>query len=403
MSKMFERLQVCIGQLQVMQNVQDKDYQNLCRSIQRLDRQVGHLASLLNSRKGKTKQNRSEKDKAGEHDAVERMDRRTARSSDDEDTSIDSDSSQIEISKKKKPRTRGSGRRRRPKKLKKQRAVTTEVRDSEETTGIVDESMTTPLEIDWTMRIQSFEELELDDNVMCGLSASPFSNDTPTHIQQLALPAMLESDHVTIETAQIGDGLDGKAVAIAIAALQKINGLQRMCQVLVVSSSREAAKQIYRELVGLGTFMRPRVSCHLCVGGTNVRNDVCELEGGVQLVVGTAGRMFDLLRRNAIKLSTLHCVIIDDLDHMLSRGFDRKYMYSMFTELKCEPDCQPIQKILFFSKKTKEVTKFMGMFAGKHINRVVMISQGGATDEKLKKQCDKQTVGEISYKLQQVL
>jgi translation initiation factor 4A len=123
--------------------------------------------------------------------------------------------------------------------------------------------------------------------------------------------------HDVIAQAQSGTG---KIATFAIPILQQLNMEFKDCQVLILTSTRERAQkvcffyhlyflfinfsllfviQIQKVVLGLGDYMG--VTCHACIGGTNVRDDMKRLEGGVQIVVGTPGRVYDMLSRSALR------------------------------------------------------------------------------------------------------
>jgi translation initiation factor 4A len=99
------------------------------------------------------------------------------------------------------------------------------------------------------------------------------------------------------------------------------------------------------------------VTCHACIGGTNVRDDIKRLETGVQIVVGTPGRVYDMLNRNALRSKSIKMFVLDEADEMLSRGF-KEQIYDVFTTMP-----QNIQVILLSATMPIDVldvtTKFM--------------------------------------------
>jgi len=107
--------------------------------------------------------------------------------------------------------------------------------------------------------------------------------------------------------------------------------------------------------LALGDYMG--VSCHACIGGTNVRDDIKRLEGGVQIVVGTPGRVYDMLNRSALRSKSIKMFVLDEADEMLSRGF-KEQIYDVFTTMP-----QNIQVILLSATMPNDVlevtTKFM--------------------------------------------
>ncbi len=85
--------------------------------------------------------------------------------------------------------------------------------------------------------------------------------------------------------------------------------------------------QIQKVVIALGDYMQ--VSCHACIGGTNVRDDMRKLESGVQIVVGTPGRVYDMINRRSFRTDSIKMFVLDEADEMLSRGFkDQIYKVS---------------------------------------------------------------------------
>lgn len=75
--------------------------------------------------------------------------------------------------------------------------------------------------------------------------------------------------------------------------------------------------------------------CHACIGGTNVRDDIRKLENGVHVVVGTPGRVFDMINRRALITKSIKIFVLDEADEMLSRGF-KEQIYDVFKTLPQE-------------------------------------------------------------------
>ena len=99
------------------------------------------------------------------------------------------------------------------------------------------------------------------------------------------------------------------------------------CQALVLAPTRELAQQIEKVMRALGDYLQ--VKCHACVGGTSVREDTRILQGGVHVVVGTPGRVYDMLRRRALRADSIKMFVLDEADEMLSRGF-KDQIYDIF-------------------------------------------------------------------------
>lgn len=91
--------------------------------------------------------------------------------------------------------------------------------------------------------------------------------------------------------------------------------------------------QIQKVVIALGDFMRAQ--CHACIGGTNVREDMRKLEQGVHVVVGTPGRVYDMISRRSLRSNHIKLFVLDEADEMLSRGF-KDQIYDVFRLLSNE-------------------------------------------------------------------
>ncbi|CAF1307962.1 unnamed protein product, partial [Didymodactylos carnosus] len=87
---------------------------------------------------------------------------------------------------------------------------------------------------------------------------------------------------------------------------------------------------IQKVVLALGDYMN--VTCYACVGGTNVRDDIIRLEQGVQIVVGTPGRVFDMINRRTLRIKHIKMFVLDEADEMLSGGF-KEQIYDIFTTM----------------------------------------------------------------------
>jgi translation initiation factor 4A len=101
--------------------------------------------------------------------------------------------------------------------------------------------------------------------------------------------------------------------------LQQLDYGLVQCQALVLAPTRELAQQIEKVMRALGDYLGVKV--HACVGGTSVREDQRILQDGVHVVVGTPGRVFDMLRRQSLHPDCIKMFVLDEADEMLSRGF----------------------------------------------------------------------------------
>jgi len=195
----------------------------------------------------------------------------------------------------------------------------------------------------------SFDDLNLRENLLRGIYAYGF--EKPSAIQQRAILPVLEG-HDTIAQAQSGTG---KTATFAISVLQKLDLSLNKCQALVLAPTRELAQQIQKVVIALGDYMKTNI--HACVGGTAVREDIRILSQGVHVVVGTPGRVYDMINRGALRLDDCKIFCLDEADEMLSRGF-KDQIYDVFKFLP-----ESVQVALFSATMPTEVlevtTRFM--------------------------------------------
>lgn len=160
--------------------------------------------------------------------------------------------------------------------------------------------------------IEDFDHMGLREELLRGIYTYGFEKPTP--IQQRAIKPLCELRD-TIAQAQSGTGKTG---AFTIGVLQTIDLNDRSTQVIVLSNTRELAKQTADVVDRLGSYMG--TTSMACVGGSSTRLDMDKLRGGVQIVSGTPGRVVDMIKRGALWPHRVHYLIIDEADEMLSGG-----------------------------------------------------------------------------------
>lgn len=131
------------------------------------------------------------------------------------------------------------------------------------------------------------------------------------HIMSHLLTFIEGSD--VIAQAQSGTG---KTATFSISVLQKLDPNVKACQALILAPTRELAQQIQKVVVAIGDFMS--IDCHACIGGTSVRDDMQALQAGPQVVVGTPGRVQDMIQRRVLKTDSMKMFVLDEADEMLS-------------------------------------------------------------------------------------
>ena len=152
--------------------------------------------------------------------------------------------------------------------------------------------------------------------------------EKPSPIQQRAVLPLIQGFD-TIGQAQSGTG---KTATFSIGILQQIDidPEEIRCQALILSPTRELAQQIQTVVNDLGKYMK--VKCYSCIGGNTVSDDINALNNGVHVVVGTPGRVIDMISRNALRPDFIRVFILDEADDMLSLGFQPQ-IYSIFDKL----------------------------------------------------------------------
>ena len=118
--------------------------------------------------------------------------------------------------------------------------------------------------------------------------------------------------------------------------MQRLDASLKECQALVLAPTRELAQQIVKVIGSLADFMSIKI--HACVGGTAVREDIRTLQDGVHVVVGTPGRVYDMIQRQALKLQHVLLFVLDEADEMLSRGF-KDQIYDVFKFMPEQVQC----------------------------------------------------------------
>jgi len=158
-----------------------------------------------------------------------------------------------------------------------------------------------------------FNQLDLHPQVLQAVSELGYEEPTP--IQSSVIPMMLAGQDV-IGQAQTGTG---KTAAFALPILHNLIPGQRKAQALVVAPTRELALQVAKAFAQYGTYRRVRVLA--VYGGQPYGQQIHHLHRGVDVVVGTPGRMLDLIKKKYLDLSAVSTVVLDEADEMLSMGF----------------------------------------------------------------------------------
>ena len=159
----------------------------------------------------------------------------------------------------------------------------------------------------------TFDTMELPEALLRGIYAYGFQK--PSAIQQRGIMPIVQGRDVLAQ-AQSGTGKTG---TFCIGSLTRIDPLIPNPQVLVLVPTRELAQQIETVARTLGEYLKIKV--YGATGGTPLRDDITALKNGAQFVVGTPGRMWDLMRREHLKRDNVRVLIMDEADQMLEDRF----------------------------------------------------------------------------------
>jgi superfamily II DNA/RNA helicase len=169
--------------------------------------------------------------------------------------------------------------------------------------------------------VQSFEDMGLDDEVLHGVYSYGFTK--PSVIQQKAI-VPLTKDINLIGQSQSGTGKTG---AFSVGALQTVMNQRKRnkkgCGVLILTPTRELATQVFNVTTSIGQHMD--LKAFKCIGGTDHRQNIGQLKRGCELVVGTPGRVYDMLTRKALYGADVELLVLDEADEMLDGFRDNVY------------------------------------------------------------------------------
>lgn len=159
-----------------------------------------------------------------------------------------------------------------------------------------------------------FKELDISNEIQRAVEDMGFEEATP--IQSLAIPHVLEGKDV-IGQAQTGTG---KTAAFGIPILEMVSPSERDLQAVILCPTRELAIQVAEELKKLSKYMK-RVNVLPVYGGQPIERQIKALKKGVQIIIGTPGRVMDHMRRGTIEMDEVKILVLDEADEMLDMGF----------------------------------------------------------------------------------
>ena len=193
--------------------------------------------------------------------------------------------------------------------------------------------------------LTKFRDLGLSDIMIECLRKKGFEEPTP--IQAKAIPFLLDNKKDLIGKAQTGTGKTG---AFGIPIIEKIVPQGKKVQALILVPTRELAIQVTEELSSFAEVQK--ISIIAVYGGQPIERQISRLNRGVDIVVGTPGRIIDHLDRKTLDISKVSFVVLDEADEMLNMGF-----------------VEDIEKILQTSPKTRRTVLFSATMPS-HIERL---------------------------------
>lgn len=175
----------------------------------------------------------------------------------------------------------------------------------------------TPCTANSVKEYESFDHMDLPEDLLRGIYA--YGWDTPSKIQKRGIMPIKEGRDVFAQ-AQSGTGKTG---TFLIGSLSRVDPVLRQVQVLVLAPTRELAQQIHTVGTNLSKYMNNEkgLKVHCATGGSPLHQDISAIEKGCQVLIGTPGRVYDLMSRNVLVSTNIRVVVLDEADQMLENRF----------------------------------------------------------------------------------
>lgn len=211
-----------------------------------------------------------------------------------------------------------------------------------------------------------FQEYGLSEDLLKAITELGYTQ--PTDIQKQTIPYLLSKEEDIIALAQTGTG---KTAAFSLPILEMIDSEQKNVQALVLCPTRELCLQISKDIASYSKHMT-NIRSLAVYGGSSITEQIRGLKSNPQIVIGTPGRVNDMLKRGVLKINHIQWLILDEADEMLSMGFKNE-LETILIETPKER-----QTLLFSATMSKQVEKIAkGYMKGAH-----KISVGGINEVK---------------------
>ncbi|WP_128332103.1 DEAD/DEAH box helicase [Apibacter sp. HY039] len=211
-----------------------------------------------------------------------------------------------------------------------------------------------------------FEQYGLSEDILKAITELGYTQ--PTEIQKQTIPFLLSKEEDLIALAQTGTG---KTAAFSLPILEMIDGHQKQVQALVLCPTRELCLQISKDVASYSKYLS-NIRSLAVYGGSSISDQIKGLKNNPQLVIGTPGRVNDMIKRGVLKLNQIQWLILDEADEMLSMGFKTE----LETILKETP--KERQTLLFSATMSKQVEAI----AKNYMKGAQKISAGGINEVK---------------------
>ena len=205
-----------------------------------------------------------------------------------------------------------------------------------------------------------FKEMALNKELQSALETHNFVSPTP--IQEKVIPFILENKQDLIALAQTGTG---KTAAFGLPLLQMLDTSSKSVQAFILCPTRELCLQITRDLTSFAANMSG-VNIVAVYGGASISNQQRDLRRGANIVVGTAGRVNDFVKRGSLDVSNVKWLVLDEADEMLNMGFKEELDSILANTPKDK------QTLLFSATMPREIQQI----SKKYLNEPQEISAG---------------------------
>ena len=160
-----------------------------------------------------------------------------------------------------------------------------------------------------------FSEINLKKEIQKAIIDLGFTEPTP--IQKETIPFLIEKEQDLIALAQTGTG---KTAAFGLPIIEKVDVTKNLPQAIILCPTRELCLQITKDFESFSKYVKD-LKITAVYGGANIHSQIRSLSSGSQIIVGTPGRVIDLIKRKKLLLKHIESVVLDEADEMLNMGF----------------------------------------------------------------------------------